>query len=682
MFLGYIDPGTGFTVVGIGAWFIAFLCGFLGVFSLFFKRIVNFFKKHIHIVITVLVLIPIAIGVIIMRNEQSPFNQKVVILGMDGLSPEILEPMMQAGELPYFSQLKERGSYARLATTNPSQSPVAWAGCLTGKNPGKHGVFDFICREPEDYMLKLAMTDIQHEHATSVIKSTPFWEYTSERKIPATVIAAPLTFPPTKLYGKMLSGMGVPDMLGTQGTFSFYTTEPIAKEKDIGGNVFSVEKSNIMQMELLGPRQVTRSGSDNVTIPFMATRTDERDSLLIHMQKQTFSLQKGEWSSWHEVTFSIGLFKKIKGIVKFYLVETEPALKLYVSPINFDPRDPFFRISYPKSYSKELAQHIGLFYTQGMPCHTWAVNEKRLTEEPFVIETSAVLEEKKAMLDYELARLKQGILFCYFETSDVIQHMFWRYRDAQHPLYEDSATSQFADIIKTWYKKMDTILGDTLQHINDGDTVIVVSDHGFNTFRRAAHVNTWLRENGYLQLNDPQATEGADLLEDIDWAHTRAYAIGFGGIYINQRGREGQGIVNPGQETEQLKKEIAAKMRAWTDEKFGAAVVNDVYTREDIFWGPYAQQAPDLYIGFHIGYRASWQTALGGAPETMIEDNIKQWSGDHLFDPKLVPGILLTNFAIHKDNPSLYDITPTILKKVGFDEDTLSECDFDGETLY
>ncbi len=687
MVFAYIDPGSGYTIFALGGWLIAALLVFLGIFSIFFKKISRFIKKRkkplIIILLIATALILSTIGVIKMTKKDSTFDKKFIILGFDGLSPKIIEPMMENNELPNFSRLKNQGSYRRLSTTNPSQSPVAWAGLATGQNPGKNGIFDFIVRDPETYGLDLSLSSIVKGRARRVIKTKCFWQYTSEKKVPTTIITCPVTFPPDKIYGKMLSGMGVPDILGTEGTFTFYTTEPLSKDKETGGKCFQIKKSPVMVMDLIGPRTARPGGkAENTKVPFKALLQENKDTVTIEYQNNKFDLKKGAWSGWKEITFKLGLFKRAKGIFKFYLVETDPEFKLYISPINFDPREPFFAISYPKNYSNDLAGDIGLYYTQGMPMDTWSVNEKRLTEEPFLEQVNEVLGEKKKMLDIELRRLKNGVLFCYFESPDIIQHMFWRYTDPLHPLYEENAPQEYKDMIKTWYKKMDTILGSVMKNLDKEDIIIALSDHGFDTFQRAVHVNTWLRENGYLQLKAPGAESGAELLQDIDWSKTRAYAIGFGAIYINQLGREGGGIVSPGQETELLKEDISQKLTQWLDEKYNQKVINKVYKREDIFWGSHSKDTPDLYIGFNIGYRASWQTALGAAPKESIEDNLKKWSGSHLFDPGLIPGIIFSNKEITRERPSIYDIAPTILKTVGYNEEGLKGCDMDGDPLF
>nr|MBU1328934.1 alkaline phosphatase family protein [Candidatus Omnitrophota bacterium] len=683
MFLGYIDPGSGFTIFSFGGWLIVILFSFFGIFLVFLKRTKKFFKNNKKIVIfSILFIMSLILIIGAAMNEKSDFDKKIIILGFDGLSPKIIEPMMTEGELPNFSKLKDIGSYRRLSTTNPSQSPVAWAGFATGKNPGKNGVFDFIVRDPRTYSLRLSLSSMEKGRPQQVIKSKCFWHYTSDEKIPTTIIGCPLTFPPDKIYGRMLSGMGVPDILGTEGTFTFYTSGSLSNDKDIGGKVFKVNKSPIMIMNLIGPRVSILGGkADNLKVPLKVTLQEDKNSIFIEFQNNKFELKKDKWSDWKEITFKSGLFKKIKGIFKFYLVGIQPEFKLYISPINFDPRKPFFPISYPSSYSKELADNLGLYYTQGMPIDTWSINEKRLNEKVLLEQTNVVMEERKRVLDFELKRFNKGVLFCYFGLTDTTQHMFWRYIDSSHPLYEENASQEYKETIKIWYKKMDSVLGDVMKRLNKEDTLIVLSDHGFDTFRRVVHINAWLRQNGYLELKNPHAESGSDLLEDINWSRTKAYAIGFGGIYINQQDRERDGIVKPGQETEMLKKEIAIKLKEWQDGKYNQPIINNVYKKEDIFLGKYTKDAPDLYVGFNVGYRASWQTALGGVPKDMIEDNLKKWSGDHLFDPILIPGVLFLNRKIEKEQPSIYDITPTILKIIDYDRDKVQKCDFDGKSL-
>jgi predicted AlkP superfamily phosphohydrolase/phosphomutase len=620
----------------------------------------------------------------IVRNT-SNFHGRVIIIGMDGMNPKLVEPMMAEGKLPNFAKLKANGFYSRMSTSNPSQSPVAWTCFSTGRNPGKTGMFDFIKRDPKNYGLSLSTSDIEGGVAKPVVTQERFWQYASEKGVPCTVVAFPITFPPDKdLNGRMLSGMGVPDILGTEGTFSFFTSDPLPESKDTGGKVFHVDNNQTMTMNLVGPLRKAAGRTENVQVPFTVTIGNDEKSAKIELQGSTFELKQGEWSGWKEVSFTMGLFKKIKGILKMYLVEASPGFKLYVSPINMDPRAPAMPISFPESYAKDLAEDpsVGLYHTQGMPCDTWAVNEKRLDEKAFLEHIGDIFNEKKRALDLELKNTPEGILYCYFETPDMTQHMFWRYDDPKSPLPPEDKAGPYQNTIEDCFIKMDGLLGDVMSKMKPTDTLIVMSDHGFASFRRAAHVNAWLREHGYMQLTDPKAKpEDRDLLADVDWPHTKAYAIGFGSIYLNIRGRERDGIVEPGGEAEALEKEIQSKLPDWTDPNDGEKVVKQVYLSRDIFHGDLSKTGPDMYIGFNDGFRASWQTALGNCPDVTIEDNLKKWSGDHLVDPSIVPAILFCNKKLPAQNPSIYDLAPTVLKMVGYTDEELKKIDFDGKPL-
>lgn len=677
MKLAYIDPGTGFVLLNAGGWFIAAMVGFFGIVTVYFKKILNFIKNHKF-------LIALAVGLLLlggiifswfffMKNDPSAFHHKVMILGIDGLSPKIVEPLMQSGRLPHFSRLKSQGTYQKLFTTNPPQSPVAWAAFSTGKNPGKTGIFDFILRDPKEYRLELSLSNVRGGKVRPIIQDKRFWHYTSDRKIPTVILGCPLTFPPDPVYGKMLSGMGVPDILGTEGTFTFYTSEPVPENKTTGGKVFQVPKSRMLKMDFIGPKVSSLTGKiKHIVSPFKVVLKDEYSAYLIH-QGQKVELKVGQWSDWQKVAFKTGLFKKMKGIVKFYLVSLEPEFNLYMSPINYDPTDSYFKLSYPGTYARDLSKEIGLFYTQGMPVDTWAINEGRLSEDAALEQVQMVFDERVRMLDTELERFEEGVFFFYFGVSDSIQHMFW------NPL--ETGSSKYQKIIYEWYEKMDVVLGKVMRHVGKEDTLIVLSDHGFGPFKRAVHINSWLRQNGFLELKDDQAPSGQELLQDIDWSKTKAYAVGFGGIYINQKGREKEGIILQ-HEIPSLKQEIAQKLETWVDEKNGQPLVSKVYFNENIFHGNKSSEAPDMYVGLKEGYRASWQTAMGAVPQGLMEDNLKKWSGDHLVDPELVPGIFFTNKPVFKDKITIYDLAPTILKQVGYRNEEIKSFDFDGEALF
>lgn len=597
-------------------------------------------------------------------------KKKVIILGIDAMDPIIIEKLMAQGRLHNFSALKIKGSYSPLATTVPSESVVAWTSFATGLSPSGHGIFDFIMRDPNNYLPYLSLNEIENKQdkvkITTRRKGTAFWETLSEKRIPSFVYFCPNTFPPNRLFGRMLSGMGVPDITGTMGKFTFYTTKVLTKEdRDSRGRIIQVEPNNqIVKTELYGPKVSFENSQTETKIPLEIVLNQKEQRILIHFQKNNLSLKKGIWSNWQKVSFSLGPFKMAYGIVKFYLKSVEPEFELYVSPVNLDPQRPPFSISYPFNYSKKLAKKVGLYYTQGMPHDTWALTEDRLGEKAFLEHADGILNEKINILREELGQFKSGLFFFYFDTLDMTQHMFWRYIDPLHPLYEPGYPCK--DTIFNYYEKIDRIIGEALNYLDKDTTLIVLSDHGFNSFRFGVHLNRWLLENGYLFLKEGE-TENNEFFENVDWSKTKAYALGFGGIYLNKIGREYYGILDES-EAQGVKQKIRKELKEFRNPDTQELIVNNIYDAQEIYNGPYLKDAPDLFVGFNAGYRASWQTALGGQSSVVIEENKRKWSGDHLIDPILVPGVIFINKKVDLKNPSIMDLAPTILDLFGIDK--------------
>ncbi len=677
---GYIDPGVGLPFFTMGSIILGVIIGFLGGLLFWARRILRFFLKGKKL-LWLLILTAVIAGVVFYINitkEVAGCKEKIVIIGLDGLEPEIMERLMGEGKLPNFKKLKEQGTYARLATSYPAESLVAWTNFATGSNAGKHGAYGFLKRDPNTYMPYLAFSRVDKDtkKLKRVAGGTPFWNITRKYKIPTVLLCCPNAFPPDKVYGRLLSGMGVPDIRGTMGTSSFYTTADIEKGKDIGGRLIKVTKRGAnINTYLSGPVDTSLRKANDIIIPMKVAIDEQAQTATVDVGGNQFMLRPKQWSQWQAFTFKINFFKRVKGICKFYLKSITPEFELYISPINFDPRDPPFAISYPAGYSKELADRLGLYHTLGMPHDTWALNENKLDEVAFLEQADMIIEEKQQMLDIELERFKKGVFFYYLDSPSFIQHAFWRFIDPQHPAYDEELAVVYSGVIDKMYERMDNILGRVFAKTDEDTLLIVLSDHGFKTFRRSVHLNTWLRENGFLFLEDPAAVKGGEFFKDVDWSRTTAYSVGFGEIFVNQIGREAKGCVRPGAETQKIKKEIADRLTSLYDEKFASNVINKVYNRDEIFWGPYINEAPDLLVGYNIGYRSSWQTALGSVPEEIIEDNKKAWSGDHLSDPSLLPGVLFTNRKIEAANPAIVDVVPTILKILGIPEDEFKDMD-------
>jgi predicted AlkP superfamily phosphohydrolase/phosphomutase len=705
MTLAYIDPGSASVLFGILGPLLAILAGILGVILWPFRWVfANIVKKFFHLPkavwVTVLALPVVALaGVGLYTITAAPDDQgdvttvgtskyeKVLMLGMDGLEPKILETMMEAGELPNFARLRDSGTYSRITTSNPPESPVAWSCIATGRNPGKHGIFDFIHRDPKRLIPYLSITLPNPKNYTgsranaflNAVKTDPFWKYASEH-FPADVIRWPGVFPPDKVSGRFLSGLGTPDVNGRVGAFTFYTTNVQVLEPSGRKNAVAVHwDGDAIDTVLHGPTIQGLTGKKQAEVKLRIERKPSDQAVTVAIAGgEPFTVEVGKWTDFQRMTFKLGaLSGSLPGMVKFYLTALEPELKLYASPIEIDPKDPAYPFTQPNEFAGRLADAIGTYHTLGMPEIVHALSDGCYGPAAFLDECRVVSEEREKMLDWELDHFDKGLLAFVFDTSDRLQHMFWSTRDDQHPLHDAAFAAKWAHVIPDMYKDMDRILGTVLDRIDDKTALFVLSDHGFNTFRRQVSLNTWFIDNGYQKLTDGTYHEEAMAAKKIDWSQTKAYAVGFASIYFNVKGREKEGIVDP-KDIPKLAEEIGRKLLDLTDPKTGKRVVRGVYPTSEIYRGPEAKNAPDLIIGFEEGYRASWQMALGGSSAHVFEDNMNRWCGDHLIDYHLVPGIFLSNVALKEQTPRLIDVAPTLLAALGVQN--LPD-DIDGESL-
>jgi predicted AlkP superfamily phosphohydrolase/phosphomutase len=600
--------------------------------------------------------------------------KKVIVIGLDGLSPAIVSRLLEAGQLPNLARLRDQGAYSRVATTRPAQTPVAWSTFATGVNPGGHGIFDFLRRNPKNYLPDLALNRYEQKNAFLPPKAvnlrggTPIWELLKAAGRGATVLRCPCTYPPDPIRGRMLSGMGVPDLRGGLGTATFYTTDPAAKPRE-SENVVRPQPGDgdwVFTSHLIGPRG-PKGGDLRVDINLRVDRPNGRVVLRSDGNPKELHLRQGQWSDWLRVKFKVGLLQSIRGMVRFYLVGCEPELALYASPINFDPDSPFFPISEPFEYAGDLARQIGLYYTTGMVEDHTGLNNERIPESAFLDQCEMAWGERRAMMHHGLSSLDDGLFYVLFDTPDRIQHLFWRYNEPDHPANRGEAPDPaFTPVIDDAYRRCDAIVGEALQYADDRTLVMVLSDHGFNSFRRGVDLNKWLYDHGFLSLKEGvrPGEEAGDLLRQVDWGRTRAYAVGLSGIYLNLRGREGQGIVPP-DESDALKAELARGLAGLTDPGHpGTLAVRRVVPREEAYRGPYVAEAPDLMVDFAEGYRVSWSSSMGGVAEHAVEDNVKKWSGDHIIDPDRVPGVLFLNRPF-REGARLLDLAPTILAALG-----------------
>ena len=616
-------------------------------------------------------------------RANSHTDQRLIILGIDGMDPQLLHRFMREGKMPNFAKLEAQGDFRPLTTSIPPQSPVAWSNLITGMNAGGHGIFDFIHRDPKTLALYFSASKVEGpKHsihlgnwaiplgggsAEQLRQGTAFWQILDQHGIPNTIFRIPSNFPPVAAKGKTLSGMGTPDLRGTYGTFSFYTDDPTATPGSVeGGQVIPVQVENSrVTANLIGPDNSFRKGSPAATESFSVAVDPLESVAKFTVQDHEFILREGEWSDWVRVEFQlIPFFGNVKGMCRFYLKQAHPRFQLYVSPINIDPADPALPISTPSSYSRSLTDEVGEFHTQGIAEDTKALSDGMLDDKEYLQQARTVLAEHRRIFDAEFPKFNQGVFFFYFSSLDLNSHMFWRLMDPNHPEYDAALAEQNGSAIADFYQQIDQVLGEVLPRLDDRTTLLVLSDHGFAPYNRSFNLNTWLLNNGYIKLKSGASTDSSEPLANVDWTQTRAYGLGLNGLYLNLKGRETNGIVEPSA-ADALMAEIRAKLLAVHDPKSQQQVITRIDLASEVYQGPYARSGPDMLVGYNRGYRAGWQTILGAFPPDELEDNSNPWSGDHCMDYTLVPGVLLSNRKISASSPALTDIAPTILAEFG-----------------
>ncbi len=570
------------------------------------------------------------------RNSSVP---DVIVLGVDGMDPEFVARHWD--QLPHLRQLRDQGNFQRLATTTPPQSPVAWSTLITGLDPGQHGIFDFIHRdaatlepfsslsktEDSRYQLKLGsfLLPLSPSKIISLRKGTPFWQTLSEHGVPVTIIRMPTNYPPVDA-GRALSGMGTPDLDGTLGTFTFFTDDIEEVSRSVsGGNIVKMHLTDgHAALALQGPPNALRTDHAATTATLLLDVDPEHPAARLQSGDDVQVLKEGEWSSWMVASFPlIPHLSSVSGTFRVFVKQLHPGIRLYVSPINIDPMAPALPVSAPENWSREVARETGRFFTLGIPEDTSALRQKVLTLDEFKSQAKMVAEEERTLLRYSLKHFSKGFLFFYFSSIDQNSHILWGRHEPE---------------LLQVYQAVDECIGEVMRARPKAD-LIVMSDHGFTSFDRAVNLNAWLNHRGSLSLTERPGDETT--LSSVDWGNTEAYAIGLNGLYLNLRGRELHGVVPPGQQSRAILANLRNQLIAWRDSANGRQVVEAVY--ETKAGAENAAVAPDLIVGYARGYRASWQTALGGTPQDEIQDNSDDWIGDHCINPVDVPGVLFTS---------------------------------------
>jgi predicted AlkP superfamily phosphohydrolase/phosphomutase len=683
-------------------------------------------------------------------QEPSGASPKLIVLGFDGVDAKLTRRWIDEGKLPNLAKLEQQGTFSPLRSPIPSQTPVSWSTFATGLSPGRHGVFDFLKRDPQTYQpgfaafeesqapflfgqnnrwilgigggLVLALLifllsklfrlrtrtaaiaavivgvgagvalgaaaasylPVERPIALNRQQGDTFWALLGKAGKRVRVVRIPVTFPPKAYeHGELLTGLGTPDLSGRIGKPFYFTSELFFQPK--GGGDFSVEvvelidNKGVVDTEIKGPpNKMFPGGPEYIQIPMTLTVAEDRKSVGIQVSGQDLTIKPGEWSDWVRFTFPYNPVLKVHGIGKFRLLSTEPEVRLYLTPIQFDPErlPPILDITTPPDFVDYLTEHNGLFKTIGWTIDTWSMDNGTIPEEVFLEDVKLTVDKDREMLRGFLERRDEwDALVHYFEFPDRVQHMMFRFFDPKHPLYTPEGAAKWGGSILQAYQTMDAIVGETLQKMPQGTVLMVVSDHGFASFRRSMNYNTWLVKNGFMTLtgedsgrkNLEDLFDQGDFFVNVDWSKTKAYALGLGQIYINLEGREKNGVVKPGAEYQQVAAAIKAGLEAFVDEETGERPVAHVFTRDEAYGTYDPELIPDLIPSNSEGYRIGWQDSLGGIAKTITEPNARIWSGDHCsVYPPLVEGILFSNARLDAAGQvNMADVMPTILDVYG-----------------
>jgi len=611
------------------------------------------------------------------------WGERVIILGFDGVDPRIAEEMMDKGELPNLAKLREEGTFTPLASSNPPQSPTAWSSFNTCRTPFNHGIFDFLRRDPQRHLPAVGFGSTTRpelgpdgslskapEYVNNRLGDT-FWKIASDQGKRVKALVVPFAYPADDLSEecRQLCGLDVPDIRGTQSTY-FALSESFERVQNLPGGVrlplnFEDDVATVEVPGLGNPRE--RGATIDATLKLAVDREGKRVTFTLDSGEE-LTVAEGAWSDWHPWRFEVSPLYTVDAVSRFHVMEVkEDEVRVYMSCLQFHPDNPMIPFTSPGDWSKELKERYGLFKTIGWVYDTKALQQGDMTEEMFLEDVARTMEWRKQLCLDEMDRGDFDLLIAAWTGTDRVSHMFWAYRDPAHPLYTEEMAEKYGRAVEDTYIKMDEIVGEVRKRMEDDDLLMIMSDHGFHSFRTEFNVNKWLIDNGYLAVRGGGDHTDQRFMQGFDWANTKAYGLGLGMIFLNLEGREGRGIVKP-EDAEDLVREIAAKLEAVVDPETGDKVFSAVYPYIDP-QGEALADIPDIQLGYADGYQTSKASAAGSAPKELFSPNLDKWSGEHASsDVANTPGIFYSNRKI-AEAPSLIDLGVTAFDYLGLEPD-------------
>lgn len=570
---------------------------------------------------------------------------QTIILGFDAFDPKVFERLSEKGSLPNLSHFVEKKGYSRFEVANPPQSEVSWTSIATGLDPGGHGIFDFVHRDPKSYVFYVSLLPTQKKMGAvqfvSPFSSRTIFEQASRRGYPATSLWWPATFPARlDLAVNTLPGLGTPDIMGKLGVGTFFTSEADFENEQWKTKIeiLSSKGRDGFRGSLKGPMLKKTNEVTSALLPIEIERLDDQRAR-VTFDKTSVELTLGKWSPITELTFNISLLVKVRVITRFILTRLEPQINLYCLPLQIHPLHSPWPYGASPAFVKNTWNKNGPFLTIGWPQDTTSLEDGCISDNQFLDLCNLIFSTREEILMNQIGQFKEGLLASVFDSLDRIQHMFWRDRQ---------------DVVEQWYIKLDGLVGrveDSLAKKGSKPQIVIVSDHGFNNFKHKVHLNRWLIEKGYLI---PKQSADKGNFQDVDWTQTQAYGLGLNSLYMNLEGREGKGIVQKDR-IEPLLKQLHDDLLSWIGPG-GQPVLTRVAYRHEALTGPLVEFGPDLILGYSPGYRASAQTGLGGWEIASIEPNQDHWGADHCIDFQSVPGVLFSNQGLQNlPSPSFRD---------------------------
>lgn len=560
-----------------------------------------------------------------------------LILGFDSFDPQTFETLASQGRLPNLAEFAQAGHYSRFQVSDPPQTEVSWTSIATGLDPGGHGIFDFVHRDPSSYTPYVSLLPTQRKafgvQFRSPTQARTLFDEAASLGYPATSLFWPATFP-ARLDSPVhtLPGLGTPDITGKLGVGILYTdvAEMVQARQKTQVKVLESTGKGRFKGQLEGPL-AKKGGKVNPASLEFQLEASERGAAKLSIAGQSIPLAPGEWSPVLEIPFKLGAFITISALTRAILAHHNSGIRLYFLPLQIHPLRSPWRYAAPPAWVRQAWRQHGPFLTLGWPQDTTALEEGCITDEQFLTLCESIFDSRERLLMGQLDSFKEGVLAAIFDDLDRVQHMFRR----SHP-----------EVVEAWYVRLDSLVGRIRQRLAEQGKqkirLLVVSDHGFSDFEQKVHLNRWLLENGYLtKLNGGSSNGRQPGLEDVDWPRSQAYAVGLNSLYLNLAGREGQGSV-PTDQAQIIVEKLRSELLSWQAAE-GRPVVQRTLTRQEAFSGPMVSYGPDLLIGYAPGFRASAETGLGKWGESALTPNADHWRADHCIDSQAVPGVIFCN---------------------------------------